>query len=164
MNDQQKIHILSQELVGMIDELDHDAKQIVLDHISGCHECQQLYHQRLTNVGNPSGTIIVEPKQPEPFKKIIQFNRNLKLVMFLVRTFIVVCILYTSFYFYNWDLAGLAAIEYIKNTVFLIYFPAIIFLTIFTMTFFNKKWFMLFILLDFIIIFFLDTFMLIFFN
>ena len=43
MNKQDKIHILSQELIPVMDDLDEEARNIVLEHMQHCKKCQNFY-------------------------------------------------------------------------------------------------------------------------
>ncbi|MFJ6210434.1 hypothetical protein [Lysinibacillus sp. NPDC092081] len=160
MEDSQKIHILSRELISVFDELEQETKEVVLEHIQDCNECRQLFNELAE--GNYPMLEHSEEVEIKPLKKLVQFNHGLKWLFISIRAFILFYIIYSSFYFYNWELSADAAIEYIKSATFMFYFPAAIFLSVFTMTFFTKRWIILSILFDLGIIFFLDTFMSIF--
>ncbi|MFJ7733739.1 hypothetical protein ACIQXF_17880 [Lysinibacillus sp. NPDC097231] len=160
MEDSQKIHILSRELISVFDELEQETKEVVLEHIQDCNECRQLFNELAE--GNYPMLERSAEVEIKPLKKLVQFNHGLKWLFISVRAFILFYIIYSSFHFYNWELSADAAIEYIKSVTFMFYFPAAIFLSVFTMTFFTKRWTILSILFDLGIIFFLDTFMSIF--
>jgi hypothetical protein len=160
MEESQKIHILSRELIPVFDELEQETKEVVLEHIQDCSECWQLLNELAE--GNYPMVERNEEVGIKPLKKLVQFNRGIKWLFISIRAFILFYIIYSSFHFYNWELSADAAIEYIKSVTFMFYFPAAIFLLVFTMIFFNKRWIMLSILFDLGIILFLDTFMSIF--
>lgn len=155
MEDSQKIHILSRELISVFDELEQETKEVVLEHIQDCNECRQLFNEFAE--GNYPMLELREEVEIKPLKKLVQFNHGLKWLFISIRALILFYILYSSFHFYNWELSADAAIEYIKSATFMFYFPAAIFLSVFTMTFFTKRWVVLSILFDLGIIFFLDT-------
>lgn len=160
MEDSQKIHILSRELIPVFDELEQETKEVVLEHIQDCSECRQLFN----DLAEENYPILERDEEVglKPLKKLVQFNRGLKWLFISIRALILFCIIYSSFHFYDWELSADAAIGYIKNVTFMFYFPAAIFLSVFTMTFFTKRWIILSILFDLGIILFLDTFMSIF--
>lgn len=154
MEDSQKIHILSRELISVFDELEQETKEVVLEHFQDCNECRQLFNE-LAEGNYPM--LEFEEVEIKPLKKLVQFNHGLKWLFISIRALILFYILYSSFHFYNWELSADAAIEYIKSATFMFYFPAAIFLSVFTMTFFTKRWVILSILFDLGVIFFLDT-------
>ncbi|MFJ8460936.1 hypothetical protein ACIQ57_17595 [Lysinibacillus xylanilyticus] len=160
MEDSQKIHILSRELISVFDELEQETKEVVLEHIQDCSECKQLFNE----LADGSYPMLERSEEVEikPLKKLVQFNHGLKWLFISIRALILFYIIFSSFHFYNWELSADAALEYIKRITFMFYFPAAIFLTVFTMIFFTKRWITLSILFDLGIIFFLDTFMSIF--
>lgn len=155
MEDSHKIHILSRELISVFDELEQETKEVVLEHIQDCSECRQVFNELAE--GNFPMVERSEEVEIKPLKKLVQFNHGLKWLFISIRALILFYILYSSFHFYNWELSADAAIEYIKNTTFMFYFPAAIFLSVFTMTFFTRRWIILSILFDLGIIFFSDT-------
>ncbi|WP_042475619.1 hypothetical protein [Bacillus ndiopicus] len=157
MHESNKIHILSQELIVMFDELEDEAQKIVHEHMKECRECQKLYDNLQMKAIVYNDFHDSDKLEIKPLKKIIHFHQGLKIMFFAVRLALISFILFTSFHFYNWELSSKAALEFIKGAVFFFYFPSIIFLTVFAFAFFNKKWVWLLILFDFIIIFFLDV-------
>lgn len=155
MENRQKIHLLSRELVPVIDDLDENAKNVVLEHIDYCTDCQKLY----SNVNEmekdyPQAPI---PNQVEikPLKKLVQFHRGLLFLMLAIRSLILIYIFYSGIHFYNWETSEESAIQYTQSVTFLFYFPASLFLSIFTYVFFERKWIWLSIIFDLIIIFFI---------
>ncbi|MFD2925270.1 hypothetical protein [Halobacillus naozhouensis] len=156
MDDNQKVHLLTQELIPVIDDIDDDAKQVVLNHIHHCSECQQLY----SNVVNLEESYPKPPVSDEveikPLKKLVQFNRGLKLLLVSIRAVILFYIIYSGLNFYDWESSAQAATGYIQGITFLFYFPASLFLIIFTLIFFSKKWLWISIIIDTIIILFID--------
>lgn len=160
MEDSQKIHILSRELISVFDELEQETKDVVLEHTQECIECRQLFN----DLADGSYPMLERSEEIEikPLKKLVQFNHGLKWLFISIRALILFYIIFSSFHFYNWELSADAALEYIKSVTFMFYFPVAIFLTVFTMTFFTKRWVTLSILFDLGIIFFLDTFISIF--
>ncbi|ATP40645.1 hypothetical protein CSE16_11625 [Solibacillus sp. R5-41] len=158
MKEFEKIHILSQELIPVFDELEDASKNIILEHIEICKNCHSLYVNQLNDEDYSIPVQDKEQIEMKPLKKLVQFNRSLKGMLFVIRGALLFFILGISFIFYNWELSSDAAVEFIKNTLFLFYFPSTIFLNLFTLVFFNQKWVWLAILFDLIIILFLDTF------
>lgn len=160
MKESYKIHILTQELIPVFDELEQNTKDVVTEHIQECVACQQLYNE-IAEGYFPSQQCD-DVTKIKPLNKLVQFNRSLKWLFIFIRVFILCCILYSAFHFYNWEVSSDAAIAYIKSTTFMLYFPAVIFLTVFTMVFLNKRWIIFSILFDLGIVLFLDTFISIF--
>ncbi|MGE7947460.1 zf-HC2 domain-containing protein [Lysinibacillus sp. NPDC093688] len=155
MEDSQKIHILSRELISVFDELEQETQEVVLEHIQDCSECRQLFNELAE--GNYPMLERHEEVKIKPLKKLVQFNHGLKWLFISIRALILFYILYSSFHFYNWELSADAALEYIKSVTFIFYFPVAIFLSVFTIVFFSKRWIIPSILFDLGIIFFLDT-------
>lgn len=136
-----KLHLLSQELIPNINDLDNEPKQVVLNHVNTCTECQRLYSRVVDFKENFPESSIAEDVQTKPLKKLVQFNKGLKLLLVAVRFIILFYIIFTSIDFYVWESSPMAAIQYIQSGIFLFYLPAIIFLLVFTATFFNRRWF-----------------------
>ncbi|KHF38129.1 hypothetical protein [Halalkalibacter okhensis] len=158
MNDYQKIHTLTRELIPVFDDLDQQSKEVILEHIESCRECKELYND-LINLDESY------PKSEDksdvgirPLKKLVQFNRSLQWLFISIRAVVILFILFTAYNFYNWDLSLAAALEYIRSVTFMFYFPVATFLLVFTLIFFNKRWVVLSVIFDIFIILFLDTF------
>lgn len=152
MNDDEKIHLLSQELIPIIDDLDEKPKQIVLEHIEECDECKRLYSEMVDMDKEIPELTYDEKVEIKPLKKLVQFNTGLKLLLIAVRVIILFYISYSSFRFY--DLESLdQMIAAFQGGILLFYFPAAVFLLVFTFTFFNKKWLWISLTADVIIIF-----------
>lgn len=149
-----KIHLLSLELIPIINDLDEEPRQVILEHITYCEDCRKLYD----NTENFNNTLpkhdYSENVELKPLKKLVQFNNGLKLLMITVRAIILFYIVYSSFK-YNGAESVASLLEYIKSGIFLFYIPAAIFLLVFTFTFFNKKWLWISLVTDLVIILFL---------
>ncbi|WP_232700001.1 hypothetical protein [Brevibacillus daliensis] len=156
MDAAQKIHLLSRELIPVINDLDENAVKVVLEHIHHCTECQHLYLNVMEMEENYPQAPIANEVDIKPLKKLVQFNRGLKLLLIAIRAVILLYIIYSGIQFYDWGTSAQAAISYIQSVTFLFYFPASLFLTIFTLVFFNKKWIWLSIIFDLTIILFID--------
>lgn len=158
MNEFEKIHILSQELIPVFEELDDASKKVILEHIETCKHCHSLY---VNQSDADSSNIQLEESEHieiKPLKKLVQFNQSLKGMLFFIRAILLIFIVGTSLIFYDWQFSSDAAVINIKMSLFLFYFPSIIFLNVFTIVFFNRKWIWTSILFDLIIILFFDTF------
>ncbi|WP_077604948.1 hypothetical protein [Oceanobacillus sojae] len=152
MDDQEKIHLLSQELIPIIDDLDEETKQIVLEHIEECDKCKKLYSEMVDMDKEIPEHAYDEDVEIKPLKKLVQFNTGLKLLLIAVRIIILFYISYSSFRFH--DLESLdQMIAAFQGGILLFYFPAAVFLLVFTFTFFNKKWLWISLTADIIIIF-----------
>ncbi|MEH6944241.1 hypothetical protein [Bacillus sp. JJ722] len=166
MDDNQKIHILTRELIHVINNLEDDTKKVVIEHIHYCTECQQLYSKLMEVEKNYPQVTISNENENKPLKKSksVQFNRGLKLLLIFIRAVILFYIIFSGLSFYDWEISSQAAIDYIQGVTFLFYFPAAIFLIIFTITFFNKKWIWTSLIFDLIITFIYRSFNLIFYH
>ena len=156
MDEKEKIHILSQELIPVMDDLDESARNVVLEHIRHCKKCQHLYSSMTEIDENSPHTSFSREVEIKPLRKLVQFNQGLKLVLLVIRIVLLAFILYSAFQFYDWTIAAQAAMDYIQGVTFLFYFPVALFLTIFTFMFFNKKWSVFSFIFDIIIILFFD--------
>lgn len=164
MNETEKIHILSLELIPVVDDLDESAVKVILEHITHCKECHRLYSSVMEMEEHYPKEPIPNVVEIKPLKKLVQFNRGLKLLMLGIRAVILIYILYSGFSFYDWGTSAEEAIDYIQNITFFFYFPASLFLTIFTLVFFNKRWIWFSIIFDLFIILFLDSMITLLFN
>lgn len=156
MHKQDKIHILSQELIPVLDDLDEEARNIVLEHVQHCKKCQHLYSTIVEIDENAPQTPLPDEVEMKPLKKLVQFNQGLKLVLFMIRIVLLAFIFYSSVQFYDWTIAAQAATEYIQAVIFFFYFPAALFLTIFSFIFLNKRWFVFSVIFDISIILLFD--------
>ena len=148
MYKQDKIHILSQELIPVIDDLDEEARNIVLEHMQHCKKCQNFYSGIAEIDEDAPQTPFPDEVKMKPLKKLVHFNQGLKLVLFMIRIVLLAFIFYSSVQFYDWTVAAQAAVEYIQAITFFFYFPAALFLTIFSFIFLNKKSFVLSFIFD----------------
>ena len=156
MNKQDKIHILSQELIPVMDDLDEEARNIVLEHMQHCKKCQTFYSSIAEIDEYAPQTPFPDEVEMKPLKKLVQFNQGLKLVLLMIRIIILAFIFYSAVQFYDWTLAAQAAVDYIQAVTFFFYFPAALFLTIFSFIFLNKKWFVLSFIFDISIVLLFD--------
>ncbi len=88
MKTNQKIHVLSQELIPVINDVDPEAQQIILQHTESCESCQKLYNQTVDFEENIPKHDYEEDVAVKPLKKLTQFNRGLKLFLIAVRVVI----------------------------------------------------------------------------
>lgn len=149
MNKDRKIHLLAQELIPVMNDLDDEPKQILLDHIQSCDECQNLYQHASAFDDSIPTLEYADYVELKPLKKLVQYNTGLKLVLVAVRAVILFYLIYASFNMYE-DTS--IDISFLQAGLFLFYIPAAIFLLIFTFTFFNKKWLFLSLFADLFII------------
>lgn len=160
MNEDRKIHLLAQELIPVMNDLDDEPKQILLDHIQSCDDCQNLYQQ--TSAFNDSIPTLeyADYVELKPLKKLAQYNTGLKLGLVAIRTIILFYLLYASFNMYE---GASVDFDFLQAGLFLFYIPATIFLLIFTFTFFNKRWLFLSLFADLFIILLLSKILQLFF-
>lgn len=147
-----KVHLLSQELIPVIDDLDMEPKQIVLDHIKDCEECKRLYSNVIKFDDNFPEVEVSDDVEIKPLKKLVQFNTGLKLLLIAIRAIILFYILYSGFSYYDMESSPEMIITVVQSTIFLFYLPAAVFLLVFTIMFFNKKWLWISLIADVIII------------
>lgn len=155
MDSFKKIHLLSQELIPIINDLDDEPRQVILEHITNCEDCKILYD----STENFNKTMPMhdysENVELKPLKKLVQFNNGLKLLLITVRALILFYIVYSSFKYYDAQ-SVTSLLEYFRSGIFIFYIPASIFLLVFTFTFFNKKWIWISLVTDLVIILFLE--------
>ncbi|GAB3068537.1 hypothetical protein [Virgibacillus ainsalahensis] len=152
-----KIHLLSQELIPVINDLDTEPKQIVLDHMKDCEECKSLYSHVVDFDDNFPELEISDEPEIKPLKKLAQFNTGLKLLLISVRAIILFYIFYSSFSYYDLASSPEMIRASVQSTMFLFYLPAAVFLIVFTITFFNKKWVWISLAADLIVVLFLSN-------
>ncbi|BAC13205.1 hypothetical protein [Oceanobacillus iheyensis HTE831] len=151
-----KIHLLSKELIPVINDIDNKPKQIILDHIIDCEDCRNLYNHSVEFDENMPKNNYSNDVELKPLKKLVQFNTGLKLLLIAVRAIILFYILYSSFKYYNVE-SVIRTLDYFWSVIFLFYIPAAVFLLVFTITFFNKKWIWMSLIVDLFIIVFLGN-------
>lgn len=151
MNHEKKIHLLAQELIPIINELDEAPKLIVLDHVKTCNVCKETYQDTLAFDDEMPKLQEVDQIELKPLKKLAQYNLGLKIFLFAVRAIILFYIAYLGIAFV--DASGVD-VSFVQSAIFLFYIPAVIFLLIFTYTFFEKKWLWTSLLIDGLIILF----------
>lgn len=140
METHRKIHLLSQELIPVINDLDAEPKQVVLNHIKRCEECNHLYKSTVDFANSFPEAEIQDDIEIKPLKKLVQFNTGLKLLLIAVRVLILFYIFYSGFNYYDLETSGDLLVTVVQSTILLFYLPAAVFLNIFTFIFFNKKW------------------------
>ena len=155
MEDFKKIHLLSLELIPIIDDLDDEPKKIILDHITDCEDCKKLYASTEDFNESIFKPVHSENVELKPLKRLVQFNIGLKLLMITVRALILFYIGYSSYKYYGSE-SVTSLLEYLQSGIFIFYTPAAIFLLVFTFTFFSKKWLWISLAIDLVIILFLD--------
>lgn len=155
MDSFKKIHLLSLELIPIIDDLDVEPRQVILEHITYCEDCKKLFDSTENFNESMPKQKYTEHVELKPLKKLVQFNNGLKLLLITVRALILFYIVYSSFKYYGADSVS-SMLEYFKSGIFLFYIPAAIFLLVFTFTFFNKKWVWISLVTDLVIILFLE--------
>lgn len=160
MKDDKAIHLLAQELIPVINDLDDEPKQIILEHIKDCDNCRYLYTNTLEFDESMPTVDYSDNVELRPLKKLVQFNTGLKILLVGIRGLILFYILYPIFSFSS---IYSADFSFVQPALFLFYTPAAIFLLIFTFTFFSKKWLWLSLLTDLFIIIFLNKILQLFF-
>lgn len=156
MKQDRKIHLLSQELIPIINDIEDESKNIIIDHSQSCEECRELLTKEKDFNTEFSSHEISSEIDIKPLKKLAQFNTGLKALLIVVRGLILFYILYTSFQYYGAESSELM-IDYFRSGLYLFYVPAAIFLIVFTFTFFNRKWLWVSLIIDLLIILFLDN-------
>ncbi|MFS0875242.1 hypothetical protein [Solibacillus isronensis] len=153
MDSMKKIHLLSLELIPIINDLDEEPRQVILEHVTNCEDCKKLYDRTENFNEHMPKHDYSENVELKPLKKLVQFNKGLKLLLITVRALILFYIIYSGFKYYGAESVS-SLLEYIQSGIFLFYIPAAIFLLVFTFTFFNKKWVWISLATDLVIILF----------
>lgn len=154
MRNDQKIHILSQELIPMIDEIEEGSRQIILDHISECEECQRLY-RKVKDINDAFPTKSHSDEfEIAPLKSLVKFKLGLFIFLVLIRFSILYFIIYSGATLVSEKMQSLSLIQ---SYNYLFYLPVSLFLIVFTFMFFKKRIFFYFLIFDVFIILFLDN-------
>lgn len=154
MNESSKVHLLVYELIPIVNDIELETKEVVMDHIATCKLCQTLYASayELDHAFPEKNDESVEIR---PLKKLVQFNKGIKLLLIMIRVAILSYIFYSGITYL--DLVTIPnAYHYIQSSIYLFYLPASLFLIVFTFVFLNKKWLIYSIVLDVTIIFALN--------
>ena len=151
MDEANKIHLLSYELIPIVNDIEPGTKEVVMAHIATCRLCQELYANAyvLDHAFLEKNEETVEIR---PLKKLVQFNKGIKLLLIMIRVAILSYIVYSGVAYL--ELVTIPnAYHYIQSSVYLFYLPASLFLIVFTFVFLNKKWLIYSIIVDVTIIF-----------
>lgn len=154
MNETHKIHLLSRELIPILNDIEPETKEIVLEHIALCSSCQALYENahELDRAFLEEKDKPTQPKEVQPLKKLVQFNRGIKLLLIMIRVAILSYAGYTALALADFIVSADVYFD-IQATIYFFYLPASVFLLVFTFVFLNKRWFMYSIGADVFVIF-----------
>lgn len=155
--EEKKVHYLAQELIPIVEDLEPEAKKIVMEHIERCESCQK-YYSNSYSLDNELPTKNHEQIEVKPLKKLVQFNKGIKLLLIMVRVIILLYVILSGVLYGKWDSMS-DAYPYIQTIIYIVYLPAAVFLLVFTFVFLNKKWLYSSLLTDIVIVFSLDFFL-----
>lgn len=155
--EEKKVHYLAQELIPIVEDLEPEAKKIVMEHIERCESCQK-YYSNSYSLDNELPTKNHEQIEVKPLKKLVQFNKGIKLLLIMVRVIILLYVILSGVMYGKWDSIS-DAYPYIQTIIYIVYLPAAVFLLVFTFVFLNKKWLYSSLLTDIVIVFSLDFFL-----
>src|SRR5690625_2396538 len=84
MDETNKVHLLSRELIPIINDIEPETKELVMNHIATCELCQELYANayELDQLFPEKET---EPVAIKPLKKLVQFNKGIKWLLIMIR-------------------------------------------------------------------------------
>lgn len=157
MDEVRKVHILAQELIPIVKDIEPDARKIVMDHIENCESCQKSYSDSY-NLDMEIPDKSHEQMEIKPLKKLVQFNKGIKLLLIMIRVVILSYVIFSSLMIF--DLENFTdAYPFIQSTLYIFYLPTAIFLLVFTFVFLNKKWLFVSLVWDVVTIFSLDFFL-----
>lgn len=153
MDEATKIHLLSYELIPIIDDIEPETKAVVMNHIATCESCQTLYASAYElDYAFPLLEKNDELVEVQPLKKLVQFNQGIKLLLIMIRVAILSYIFYSGIA-YSSVVTNPDIYHYIQSSLYLFYLPAVLFLNVFTFVFLNKKWLIYSLVADVTIIF-----------
>lgn len=155
--EEKKVHYLAQELIPIVEDLEPEAKKIVMEHIERCESCQK-YYSNSYSLDNDLPTKNHEQIEVKPLKKLVQFNKGIKLLLIMVRVIILLYVILSGLLYGEWDNMS-DAYPYIQTIIYIVYLPAAVFLLVFTFVFLNKKWLYSSLVTDIVIVFSLDFFL-----
>ncbi|MCA0971418.1 hypothetical protein LCM20_12505 [Halobacillus litoralis] len=157
MKNEENVHVLVKELIPILDDVDARAKEIVIEHIEQCEECHHIYEELRAFDEHMPKLSLQEEQEMKPLKKLVQFNRGLKLLVVGLRALILFYVLYTSVGAYDWGSSVGAAVSYAEGVTFMFYLPAAVFLNIFSLVFFSRRWVWSSVVFDLIVVLFIGT-------
>lgn len=154
MDEINQIHLLARELIPIIDDIEPETKKIVMNHIATCKSCQVLY-AGANELDHAFPGKKDEPVEIKPLKKLVQFNKSVKILLVLIRVAIISYAVISGISFLN-SAIGSSVYLYIQSIIYLLYLPASLFLLVFTFIFLSKRWLIYSIVVDVMIVFSLD--------
>ena len=154
MDETNKIHLLSRELIPIINDVEPKSKEVVMDHIATCGLCQELYASAY-ELDHAFPVKEAEPVDVKPLKKLVQFNKGIKWLLIMIRVAILSYAIFTGIAYSDFVIS-IDVYIHIQSIIYLLYLPSSLFLLVFTFVFLNKKWLIYSIVIDIIIVFGLD--------
>lgn len=154
----QKIHLLCQELIVVMDELDPETQNIVRDHIKTCSECKELSETVIDSdlsFSDPLPNQSEEEIKIKPLKRLTQFHVGLRLFVIAIRILILFYIILPAVKYHDTESYWIT-FDYVHSGILLFYIPAALFLLVFSFIFLNKRWFWTSMIADLGVIFFLS--------
>jgi len=154
MDETNKVHLLSRELIPIINDIEPETKELVMNHIATCELCQELYANayELDQLFPEKET---EPVAIKPLKKLVQFNKGIKWLLIMIRVGILSYAVFSAIAYLGYGMRTDIYLD-IQATIYFLYLPSSLFLLVFTFVFLNKKWLIYSVVVDVIIIFGLD--------
>lgn len=154
MDEMKQIHLLSRELIPVIDDIESDAQEVVMNHIATCKSCQKVYAdvKEFDHIFPKKEEESIEIK---PLKKLVQFNKWIKLLLIMIRVGILSYAIYSGVYFLGF-IEGIDVYLHIQSILYMFYLPSSLFLLAFTFVFLSKRWLIYSIIVDVMIVFGLD--------
>lgn len=154
MDETNQIHLLTRELIPIIGDTEPETKEIVMNHIATCKSCQMLYAEanELDHIFPEKRDESVEIK---PLKKLVQFNKGIKILLIMIRVAILSYAIYSGIVFSGF-IKGIDVYLHIQSIIYVLYLPASLFLLVFTFVFLSKRWLIYSIVVDLMIVFGLD--------
>ncbi|WP_047985722.1 hypothetical protein [Ornithinibacillus californiensis] len=161
MTQNRKIHLLSQELIPLYEDLNKDVKVVIDEHGENCQECRELLRDTvmldisLSNHNNEAPAPVRKP----PFYQLIWFKRSIFFGVILLRLFILGMIWqdYNQIVTYTEAPLGLAK-EGIRASMIIFYLPFSIFSLILSIPLVKMRFVGLLAVFDLILIFYMQTF------
>jgi hypothetical protein len=154
MDEQQKIHILCNELIPMYNELEQKTQQLILEHTKQCKECEEaiLRANVLFNEDESSLKVNSENTEVTPYKSLVLFKKMITVFFILARVIVLGLLAFNWISNYSPEQKSLLGAHLI-----LFYLPMVVIINTINFLYFRNKWFWIMLVTDVIILFFFDN-------
>jgi hypothetical protein len=158
MDEQQKIHILCNELIPLYNELELETQRLIIEHTKQCKECKEALLRVNVIFNNEEDSYEDSYKgnskniQVTPYRSLILFKKMIAVFFLLARAIVLGLLAFNWISNYSPEQTSLFTAQLI-----LFYFPLVVIINTINFLYFRNKWFWVMLVTDIIILFFFEN-------